>query len=68
MESTVCICFVSHQESHMCAVLVSEENENPVIVEDSKSGEKRKKRRNVSCVMLCHGVVSFLEVIFWESS
>eukprot|EP00752_Nemacystus_decipiens_P008832 g7883.t1 len=26
-------------ESHMCAVLVSEENEEPIIIEDSKSGK-----------------------------
>ncbi|CAM9941227.1 unnamed protein product, partial [Sphacelaria rigidula] len=26
-------------ESHMCAVLVSEENEEPIIIENSKSGK-----------------------------
>lgn len=27
----------------MCAVLVSEENEEPIIVEESKSGERRQE-------------------------
>ena len=31
--------FLRLQESHMCAVLVSEENEEPIIIEDKKSGE-----------------------------
>ena len=29
------------QESHMCAVLVSEENEEPIIIENKKSGDWR---------------------------
>lgn len=33
------LCCIDWQDSHMCAVLVSEENENPIIVEESKSGQ-----------------------------
>lgn len=35
--------FLFLQESHMCAVLVSEENEEPIIVEESKSGERTEE-------------------------
>lgn len=39
--ATVFVAFLvrgGEQESHMCAVLVSEENEEPIIIEDRKSG------------------------------
>lgn len=38
------------QDSHMCAVLVSEENDDPIIIEPSKSGASMLSRGGVHAV------------------